>query len=123
MEKGKGIVIRFVIGHSATPGGVLDKAIDAEDAEHQDFLTLNHVEGYHQLSSKTRLPILHRYANEDLSPLLTKFLDCEWKAKAGNACVASFDWSCSGICKSVERMKIGHNSCGEGDGAVWNVDF
>ena len=55
MEKGKGIVIRFVIGHSATPGGVLDKAIDAEDAEHQDFLRLNHVEGYHQLSTKTRL--------------------------------------------------------------------
>ena len=55
MEKEKGIVIRFVIGHSATPGGVLDKAIDAEDAEHQDFLRLNHVEGYHQLSTKTRL--------------------------------------------------------------------
>ncbi|KDO38638.1 hypothetical protein CISIN_1g039742mg [Citrus sinensis] len=183
MEKGKGIVIRFVIGHSATPGGVLDKAIDAEDAEHQDFLTLNHVsmlvnslanhkskpriyigcmksgpvlsqkgvkyhepeywkfgeEGNKYIRHATgqiyaiskdlaayisiNLPILHRYANEDLSPLLTKFLDCEWKAKAGNACVASFDWSCSGICKSVERMKIGHNSCGEGDGAVWNVDF
>ena len=55
MEKEKGIVIRFVIGHSATRGGVLDKAIDAEDAEHQDFLRLNHVEGYHQLSTKTRL--------------------------------------------------------------------
>ncbi|KAL9437528.1 hypothetical protein AB3S75_023402 [Citrus x aurantiifolia] len=220
MEKEKGIVTRFVIGHSAAPGGVLDKAIDAEDAEHQDFLRLNHVEGYHQLSTKTRLyfstaisiwdadfyvkvdddvhvnlgmlvnslanhkskpriyigcmksgpvlsqkgvkyhepeywkfgeegnkyfrhatgqiyaiskdlaayisinlPILHRYANEDLSPLLTKFLDREWKAKAGNACVASFDWSCSGICKSVERMKIVHNSCGEGDGAAWNIDF
>ncbi|KAL9432263.1 hypothetical protein AB3S75_027308 [Citrus x aurantiifolia] len=237
MEKEKGIVIRFVIGHSATPGGVLDKAIDAEDAEHQDFLRLNHVEGYHQLSTKTRLyfstaisiwdadfyvkvdddvhvnlgmlvnslanhkskpriyigcmksgpvlsrkgvkyhepeywkfgeegnkyfrhatgqiyaiskdlaayisinlPILHRYANEDVS-LGSWFIglevehvddrsmccgtppDCEWKAKAGNACVASFDWSCSGICKSVERMKIVHNSCGEGDDTVWNVDF
>ncbi|KAH9726066.1 putative beta-1,3-galactosyltransferase 8 [Citrus sinensis] len=195
MEKEKGIVIRFVIGHSATRGGVLDKAIDAEDAEHQDFLRLNHVEGYHQLSTKTRLyfstaisiwdadfyvkvdddvhvnlgmlvntlanhkskpriyigcmksgpvlsqkPILHRYANEDVS-LGSWFIglevehvddrsmccgtppDCEWKAKAGNACVASFDWSCSGICKSVERMKIVHNSCGEGDDTVWNVDF
>lgn len=55
MEKEKGIVIRFVIGHSATPGGVLDKGIDAEEAEHQDFLRLSHVEGYHELSTKTRL--------------------------------------------------------------------
>lgn len=49
--------------------------------------------------------------------------DCEWKAQAGNVCVASFDWECSGICKSVERMKAVHNSCGEGEGAVWNVDL
>lgn len=55
LEKEKGIVIRFVIGHSASPGGVLDRAIDAEEAEHRDFLRLNHVEGYHQLSTKTRL--------------------------------------------------------------------
>lgn len=55
LENEKGIVIRFVIGHSATPGGVLDKTIDGEDAEYHDFLRLNHVEGYHQLSTKTRL--------------------------------------------------------------------
>lgn len=55
LEKDKGVIIRFVIGHSATPGGVLDKAIDAEDAENNDFLRLKHVEGYHQLSTKTRL--------------------------------------------------------------------
>lgn len=55
MEEEKGIVIRFVIGHSATPGGVLDKAIDAEEAEYNDFLRLNHVEGYHELSTKTRM--------------------------------------------------------------------
>lgn len=48
-------VFRFVIGHSATPGGVLDKAIDEEDSEHKDFLRLKHIEGYHQLSTKTRL--------------------------------------------------------------------
>ncbi|GLU06660.1 hypothetical protein SLE2022_236670 [Rubroshorea leprosula] len=233
----KGIVVRFVIGHSATPGGVLDKLLDKEEAEHKDFLRLKHVEGYHELSTKTRVyfstavalwdadfyikvdddvhlnigtlvntlarhrskprvyigcmksgpvlsqkgvkyhepeywkfgeegnkyfrhatgqlygiskdlaayisvnaPILHRYANEDVS-LGAWFLglevehvddrsmccgtppDCEWKAKAGNVCVASFDWSCSGICKSVERMKEVHNSCGEGDGAIWNVDL
>ncbi|KAF3788024.1 putative beta-1-3-galactosyltransferase 8 [Nymphaea thermarum] len=282
LEKEKGIVVRFVIGHSATPGGVLDRAVDAEDAEHKDFLRLEHVEGYHELSAKTRIyfstaaaiwdadfyvkvdddvhvnlvkpahtvslpqliqlqnlirfsyrqdrenshrgshplmnfsliysfpcmlvstlsryrskpriyigcmksgpvlsqkgvkyhepefwkfgeegnkyfrhatgqiyaiskdlaayisinsPILHRYANEDVS--LGAWLlglevehvdertmccgsppDCEWKAQAGNVCAASFDWSCSGLCKSVERMKDVHNTCGEGDGAVWSV--
>ncbi|XP_021911705.1 probable beta-1,3-galactosyltransferase 8 isoform X1 [Carica papaya] len=237
LEREKGIVIRFVIGHSATPGGILDKAIDAEEVEHGDFLRLKHVEGYHELSTKTRLyfstavsiwdaefylkvdddvhlnlgtlvsrlaryrwkprvyigcmksgavlsqkgvkyhepeywkfgeegnkyfrhatgqiyaiskdlaayisinqPILHRYANEDVS-LGSWFIglevqhvdersmccgtppDCEWKAQAGNVCVASFDWSCSGICKSVERIKHVHTSCGEGDGAVWNIDL
>lgn len=49
------------------------------------------------------------------------FTDCEWKAQAGSVCVASFDWSCSGICKSAERMKGVHSACGEGDRAVWNV--
>ncbi|XP_061359414.1 probable beta-1,3-galactosyltransferase 8 [Gastrolobium bilobum] len=237
LEKEKGIVIRFMIGHSTTPGGILDKAIDAEEAEHNDFLRLDHVEGYHELSTKTRLyfstvismwdadfyvkvdddvhlnlgmlvstlakyrsrprvyigcmksgpvlyqkgvkyheaehwkfgeegnkyfrhatgqiyaiskdlatyisinwPILHRYANEDVS--LGSWLlglevehidarsmccgtppDCDWKARTGNVCVASFDWSCSGICKSVDRMKDIHKACGEGDGAVWNVEL
>jgi len=55
LEKEKGIVVRFVIGHSTTAGGVLDKEIDAEEAEHKDFLRLDHVEGYHELSTKTRL--------------------------------------------------------------------
>ncbi|PWA90169.1 galactosyltransferase family protein [Artemisia annua] len=215
LAKEKGIIVRFVIGHSATPGGVLDQAIDAEDEKYHDFLRLNHVEGYHELSMKTRLyfstavsiwdaefyvkvdddvhvnlgmlatslarvryhepeywkfgeegnkyfrhatgqiyaiskdlaayisinsGILHRYANEDVS--LGSWLigldvqhiddrsmccgtppDCEWKTQSGNVCVASFDWSCSGICKSVDRMKFVHNSCGEGDSAVWNVDL
>ncbi|THG02282.1 hypothetical protein TEA_012253 [Camellia sinensis var. sinensis] len=221
LEKEKGIIIRFVIGYSATRGGVLDQAIDVEEAENKDFLRLNHVEGYHELSTKTRMyfstavslwdaefyvkvdddvhlnlgmlvstleryqskpriyigcmksgpvlfqkelkyhepefwkfgeegnkyfrhatgqiyaisndlatyisinsAILHRYANEDVS--LGSWLiglevehvddrsmccgtppDCEWQKQTGNVCVASFDWSCSGICKSVERMKTG----------------
>ncbi|KAL5992904.1 Beta-1,3-galactosyltransferase 7 [Asimina triloba] len=82
-------------------------------------------------------PILHKYANEDVS-LGSWFIglevehiddrnmccgtppDCEWKAQAGNVCVASFDWSCSGICRSVEKIKFVHERCGEGDGAEGN---
>ncbi|MCH98885.1 putative beta-13-galactosyltransferase 2-like, partial [Trifolium medium] len=54
LEEEKGIVIRFVIGHSATSGGILDRAIEAEDRKHGDFLRLNHVEGYLELSAKTK---------------------------------------------------------------------
>ncbi|XP_038702856.1 beta-1,3-galactosyltransferase 7-like isoform X2 [Tripterygium wilfordii] len=235
LEREKGIVIRFMIGHSATSNSILDRAIDSEDAQHKDFLRLEHVEGYHELSAKTKIffstavekwdadfyvkvdddvhvnlgmlaatlshhrskprvyigcmksgpvlaqknvkyhepeywkfgeegskyfrhatgqiyaiskdlatyisinqPILHKYANEDVS-LGSWFIglevehiddrnmccgtppDCEWKAQAGNVCVASFDWSCSGICKSVEKIKFVHERCGEGDGAVWSA--
>ncbi|WVZ02187.1 hypothetical protein V8G54_022993 [Vigna mungo] len=224
----KGIIIRFVIGHSATSGGILDRAIEAEDRKHGDFLRLNHVEGYLELSAKTKTyfatavnlwdadfyvkvdddvhvniatlgetlvrhrskpriyigcmksgpvlsqkgvryhepeywkfgeagnkyfrhatgqlyaisndlatyisinqDVLHKYANEDVS-LGSWFIgldaehiddrrlccgtppDCEWKAQAGNICVASFDWSCSGICRSAERIKEVHRRCGEG---------
>ncbi|KAK8941810.1 Beta-1,3-galactosyltransferase 7 [Platanthera guangdongensis] len=235
LEREKGIVIRFTIGHSATANSILDRAIDSEEQQHNDFLRLDHVEGYHELSAKTKIyfstavalwdaefyvkvdddvhvnlgtlaatltrhrskprvyigcmksgpvlsnknvkyhepeywkfgeegnkyfrhatgqiyaiskdlatfisinqHILHKYANEDVS-LGSWFIglevehiddrnmccgtspDCEWKAQAGNVCVASFDWSCSGICKSVERMKDVHERCGEGDGAVWGT--
>ncbi|PSR95598.1 Beta-1,3-galactosyltransferase [Actinidia chinensis var. chinensis] len=84
--------------------------------------------------------VLHKYANEDVS-LGSWFIgldvehiddrrlccgtppDCEWKAQAGNICVASFDWSCSGICKSAERIKEVHRRCGEGENALWGAVF
>ena len=47
--------------------------------------------------------------------------DCQWKAQEGNVCAASFDWSCSGICRSVERIKGVHERCSESEGAVWNI--
>uniref|UniRef100_A0A2P2JRJ8 Hexosyltransferase n=1 Tax=Rhizophora mucronata TaxID=61149 RepID=A0A2P2JRJ8_RHIMU len=40
LEMEKGIIIRFVIGHSASPGGVLDHTIEAEEEQHRDFLRL-----------------------------------------------------------------------------------
>ncbi|XP_021767946.1 beta-1,6-galactosyltransferase GALT31A-like isoform X2 [Chenopodium quinoa] len=237
LEKENGIVVRFVIGHSSSPGGVLDRVLDVEEAQYKDFFRLDHAEGYHELSSKTKIyfstavakwdadfyvkvdddvhvnlglvvsalvrqrlkphvyigcmksgfvlsqkgvkyhepefwkfgeegnkyfrhasgqiyaiskdlatyisvnkDVLHRYANEDVS--LGSWLigldvnhiddrslccgtplDCEWKAQAGNPCAASFDWRCSGLCRSVERMEEIHQRCGEGDGAIWHASF
>ncbi|KAL6999277.1 Beta-1,3-galactosyltransferase 2 [Sarracenia purpurea var. burkii] len=54
LEEEKGIIVRFVIGHSATSGGILDRAIQAEDKKHGDLLRLEHVEGYLELSAKTK---------------------------------------------------------------------
>lgn len=237
LEEEKGIIIRFVIGHSATVGGILDRAIEAEDKKHGDFMRLDHVEGYLELSAKTKIyfatavsfwdaefyikvdddvhvniatlgqtlvrhrkkprvyigcmksgpvlaqkgvryhepeywkfgesgnkyfrhatgqlyaisrdlatyislnqHVLHKYANEDVS-LGSWFIgldvqhiddrrlccgtppDCEWKAQAGNVCVASFDWTCSGICRSVDRIKEVHRRCGEDENAVWTASF
>ncbi|XP_039040527.1 probable beta-1,3-galactosyltransferase 2 isoform X2 [Hibiscus syriacus] len=237
LEDEKGIIIRFVIGHSATTGGILDRAIEAENKKHGDFLRLDHVEGYLELSAKTKIyfatavalwdadfyvkvdddvhvniatlgetlvrhqknprvyigcmksgpvlsqkgvryhepehwkfgeagnkyfrhatgqlyaiskdlasyisinqHVLHKYANEDVS-LGSWFIgldvehiddrrlccgtppDCEWKAQAGNVCVASFDWTCSGICKSADRIKEVHRRCGEGENALLGFTF
>uniref|UniRef100_A0A803P752 Hexosyltransferase n=1 Tax=Cannabis sativa TaxID=3483 RepID=A0A803P752_CANSA len=55
LEREKGIVIRFTIGHSATSNSILDRAIDSEEAQHKDFLRLEHIEGYHELSAKTKI--------------------------------------------------------------------
>ncbi|XVF39432.1 hypothetical protein PTKIN_Ptkin01aG0034100 [Pterospermum kingtungense] len=55
LEREKGIVVRFMIGHSATSNSILDRAIDSEDALHKDFLRLEHIEGYHELSAKTKI--------------------------------------------------------------------
>ncbi|KAL5578835.1 hypothetical protein UlMin_011277 [Ulmus minor] len=237
LEEEKGIIIRFVIGRSSTSGGILDRAVEAEELMHKDFMRLDHVEGYMELSAKTKAyfaaavdlwdadfyvkvdddvhvnlatlgatlarhrikprvyigcmksgpvlaqkgvkyhepeywkfgqvgnkyfrhatgqlyaiskhlatyisinrHLLHKYANEDVS-LGSWFIgldvehvddrrlccgtppDCEWKAQAGNICVASFDWKCSGICRSVERMTEVHHRCGEDKNAVWSSTF
>ncbi|XP_021718716.1 beta-1,3-galactosyltransferase 7-like [Chenopodium quinoa] len=234
LEKEKGIIIRFMIGHTGSGNGVLDQAIDEEEAQHKDFLRLDHVEGYLELSAKTKAffsaafakwdaefyvkvdddihvnlgtlsatlfrhhmkprvyvgcmksgpvlyqkgvkyhepehwkfgeignkyfrhatgqlyaiskdlaeyisinqEILHMYVNEDVS-LGSWFIglevehvddhsmccgteDCQWKLKGGDVCVASFDWECSGICKSVDKMKDVHTKCGEDSEALWHA--
>lgn len=50
-------------------------------------------------------------------------VDCETKALGGEVCVASFDWKCSGICKSVERMSEVHQKCAENETSLWTGSF
>lgn len=237
LEQERGIIVRFLIGQSGTPSGILDRGIEAEDAQYNDFLKLNHIEGHHGLSAKTKAffttallkwdadfyvkvdddvhvnlgmlgttlaryrsrpriyigcmksgpvlsesnmknhepehwkfgdydskyfrhaagqiyaiskdlaiyiatnsAILHKYANEDVSVgswligLDVQHIeerrmccgtppDCEWKAQAGSTCIASFDWTCSGICKSAQRMKEVHKYCAEEEDALWSTLF
>ncbi|XP_023645799.1 probable beta-1,3-galactosyltransferase 1 isoform X2 [Capsella rubella] len=236
LEDEKGIIVRFVIGHSVLSRGILDKAIEAEEKIHGDFLRLEHIEGYMELSAKTKTffatavslwdsefyikvdddvhvnlatlkttlsthrnkprvyvgcmksgpvlarksvkyhepeywkfgevgnkyfrhatgqfyaiskdlatyilinqDILHKYANEDVSLgswfiglnvehvdekklcCSTSTHDCELKAVMGNVCAASFDWKCSGICRSAERMADVHERCGEPQNELWTL--
>ncbi|CAN7040398.1 unnamed protein product [Brassica oleracea var. botrytis] len=234
LEEEKGIIVRFVIGHSTLSLGVLEKAIEAEEKTYGDFLRLEHREGYMALSAKTKTffatavslwdaefyikvdddvhvnlatlkttlsshrnkprayigcmksgpvlaikgvkyhepeywkfgevgnryfrhatgqfyaiskdlatyilinqDLLHKYANEDVS-LGSWFIgldvehvndrrlccstsprDCQLKAMMGDVCAASFDWKCSGICQSAERMADVHERCGEPETALW----
>ncbi|KAL3641794.1 Beta-1,3-galactosyltransferase 5 [Castilleja foliolosa] len=55
LEHEKGIIVRFMIGHSSTSNTTQDKDLDSEETQHNDFLRLDHVEGYHELSAKTKI--------------------------------------------------------------------
>lgn len=56
MEDQKGVVARFVIGRSANRGDSLDRDIDNENNQSNDFIILeNHVEAPEELSKKTKL--------------------------------------------------------------------
>ncbi|XP_025884596.1 beta-1,3-galactosyltransferase 7-like [Solanum lycopersicum] len=238
LEQEKGIIVRFMIGHSAISNSILDRVVDLEDAQHKDMtIRSDHIEGYHELSAKTKdffatavanwdaefyvkvdddihvnlgtlaatlarhrlksmvyigcmksgpvissetsnfktfllevksceeteetffikrtkqeckthklkrreygdfRPILHKYANEDVSlgswliGLEVEHIDerrmccgtppeCEWKAQGGKVCAASFEWNCSGICKSVQRIKYVHAKCGENAATLWDA--
>ncbi|KVH91257.1 Glycosyl transferase, family 31 [Cynara cardunculus var. scolymus] len=65
LEKEKGIVVRFIIGHSVTSKSILDRVIDSEESQHMDFLRLEHVEGYHELTAKTKTFFATAFANWD----------------------------------------------------------
>ncbi|XP_060203775.1 hydroxyproline O-galactosyltransferase HPGT1 [Lycium barbarum] len=60
MEEEKGIVARFVIGRSANRGDSLDRSIDSENSQTNDFFILeNHVEAPEELPKKTKLFFAH----------------------------------------------------------------
>ncbi|KAJ8632841.1 hypothetical protein MRB53_026177 [Persea americana] len=40
---------------SVTSNSILDRAIDSEESHLNDFLRLEHIEGYHELSAKTKI--------------------------------------------------------------------
>lgn len=56
LENDKGIIIRYVIGRSSNRGDMLDRQIDQESKETNDFLILeDHVESDDDVTQKTRL--------------------------------------------------------------------
>ncbi|KAJ7965407.1 Hexosyltransferase [Quillaja saponaria] len=60
MESEKGIIARFVIGRSANHGDSLDRAIDSENRQSNDFMILeDHVEANEEVSKKAKLFFAH----------------------------------------------------------------
>ncbi|CAL1404802.1 unnamed protein product [Linum trigynum] len=60
MEMDKGITARFVIGRSAKRGDTLDRTIDSENKQTDDFIILDdHVESTDGLSKKAKLFFAH----------------------------------------------------------------
>ncbi|KAF7816736.1 hydroxyproline O-galactosyltransferase HPGT1 [Senna tora] len=60
MEDNKGIIARFVIGRSANRGDNLDRDIDRENRQTNDFMILdNHVEANEELPKKAKLFFAH----------------------------------------------------------------
>ncbi|THG06112.1 hypothetical protein TEA_023262 [Camellia sinensis var. sinensis] len=66
MEDKKGIIVRFIIGRSANGGDSLDRDIDNENKQTNDFSILeNHVEAPEELPKKTKLFFAHAAENWD----------------------------------------------------------
>ncbi|XP_039045956.1 hydroxyproline O-galactosyltransferase HPGT1-like [Hibiscus syriacus] len=55
MEKEKGIVSRFVIGRSADRGDNLDRSVDDENRQTNDFMILDQVEAPGELPKKAKM--------------------------------------------------------------------
>ncbi|KDP25341.1 hypothetical protein JCGZ_20497 [Jatropha curcas] len=64
LEDEKGIVLRFVIGRSANRGDSLDREIDNENGQSNDFIVLDgQVEAIEENSKKTKLFFVHAVEN------------------------------------------------------------
>ncbi|KAD7480489.1 hypothetical protein R6Q59_009266 [Mikania micrantha] len=60
MEDQKGVIARFVIGRSANRGDSLDRGVDIENRNYNDFFILDsHVEATEELPKKTKLFFAH----------------------------------------------------------------
>ncbi|KAK8685059.1 hypothetical protein V6N13_041069 [Hibiscus sabdariffa] len=59
LEEEKGIVVRFVIGRSSNRGDSLDREIDNEHSQTNDFIVLNHVEAPEERSKKIKFFFVH----------------------------------------------------------------
>jgi len=74
-----------------------------------------------EVSKKKKIIEFFSYSYSPFISLFPK--DCEMRAEAGEMCVATFDWKCSGVCRSVDRMWMVHVMCGEGSKAVWDANL
>ncbi|KAE8658521.1 putative beta-1,3-galactosyltransferase 11 [Hibiscus syriacus] len=65
LEEEKGIVVRFMIGRSSDRGDSLDREIDNEHSQTNDFIVLNHVEAPEERSKKIKIFFVHAVESWD----------------------------------------------------------
>ncbi|GJY75982.1 putative beta-1,3-galactosyltransferase 3 [Tanacetum coccineum] len=96
--------------------------INVDDDVHVNIATLGHTLVKHRKKKRVYIgcmksgPVLAQKLDvehiDDQRLCCGTSPDYEWKAQARNICVASFDWTCSGIGRPVDRIKEVHRRCG-----------
>jgi hypothetical protein len=62
--------------------------------------------------------------NASMFSLFCVLSECVSRARNGKICIASFDWNCTGVCNSVERMEEIHQHCGETNlKQIWMMSY
>ncbi|XP_057464195.1 hydroxyproline O-galactosyltransferase HPGT1-like [Actinidia eriantha] len=65
LQDEKGVIARFVIGRSANRGDSLDREIDSENGQSNDFIILDHTEAPEEDPKKSKLFLIHAVEHWD----------------------------------------------------------
>ncbi|XP_057951113.1 hydroxyproline O-galactosyltransferase HPGT1 [Malania oleifera] len=97
LEFEKGIIARFVIGRSANQGDSLDRGIDSETKQTNDFLLLgNHVEAHEEIPKKTKLFFAHA----------ADIWDAEFYAKVNDDIYVNIDALGSTLAAHLDKPRV-----------------
>ncbi|KAL7189025.1 hypothetical protein ACSBR1_038819 [Camellia fascicularis] len=106
LQDEKGIIVRFVIGRSANRGDSMDREIDNENGQTNDFIILNdHIEAPEEQPKKTKLFFIH----------VVEHWDAEFYAKVNDDVYVNIDALGATLASHLDkpRLYIGCMKSGE----------